>query len=203
MVGDTEAWSEPVFVEVPPAFGATVSVVGASAPAADGTVHAESWVAPAPFTWEAGTEAKAWDAFAEALTGAGYLYSLAGACPYSITTPDRSRTLAMSASAPWSYWAFFVNGAYADTMASGYVLKPGDRIELRYLVGGLAPAPGEDEPSVSPDAPHPEVELAFGAGRDNVAHVSDFVASGTSAAPGTAKWTSSLLADEELSLIHI
>lgn len=103
----------------------------------------------------------------------------------------------MSASAPWSYWAFFVNGAYADTMASGYVLKPGDRIELRYLVGGLAPAPGEDEPSVSPDAPHPEVELAFGAGRDNVAHASDFVASGTSAAPGTAKWTSSLLADEE------
>lgn len=197
VVGDTEAWSEPVFVEVPPAFGATVSVVGASAPAADGTVHAESWVAPAPFTWEAGTEAKAWDAFAEALTGAGYLYSLAGACPYSITTPDRSRTLAMSASAPWSYWAFFVNGAYADTMASGYVLKPGDRIELRYLVGGLAPAPGEDEPSVSPDAPHPEVELAFGAGRDNVAHASDFVASGTSAAPGTAKWTSSLLADEE------
>ncbi|MDE8685603.1 hypothetical protein P0G11_13835, partial [Adlercreutzia rubneri] len=40
VVGDTEAWSEPVFVEVPPAFGATVSVVGASAPAADGRVPA-------------------------------------------------------------------------------------------------------------------------------------------------------------------
>ncbi|MFR0868205.1 MAG: PQQ-binding-like beta-propeller repeat protein [Adlercreutzia sp.] len=114
--------------------------------------------------------------------------------PYSITTPDRSRTLAMSASAPWSYWAFFVNGAYADTTWRAVMSSRATASSC--AISGGRPAPG-GRPSVSPDAPHPEVELAFGAGRDNVAHVSDFVASGTSAAPGTAKWTSSLLADEE------
>ncbi|WP_296010668.1 PQQ-binding-like beta-propeller repeat protein [uncultured Adlercreutzia sp.] len=112
-----------------------------------------------------GEQLTAWDIFATLLDKAGYFYDLNGGCPYSVTTPDGSQTLAMSANAPWSYWMFLVNGEYASSLPSGYHPQEGDLIELVYLdATGVATTP---DIAVEPDAPVAEWEspwASFGAG---------------------------------------
>ena len=93
----------------------------------------------------------AWEVFAALLDAGGYTYNLNGGCPYSVTSPDRAQTLAMSASAPWSYWSFVVNGQYASSLPSGYRVQDGDLIELVYVdATGVQAQP--DIP-LRPDAP--------------------------------------------------
>lgn len=136
--------------------GVTVSarVVGVSEPAADGSVREETWIPLTEVAFEKGDGKTAWDVFASALDDAGYTYSRKGGDPYSITAPD-GRVLAMSDSAPWSYWSFYLNGEYAQSAPSTTVLADGDVIELRYAIAGASILP-ENDIDIDPSAPRPD-----------------------------------------------
>lgn len=112
---------------------AHVGVVGTTKHQAGSPYFLSNWIPETAFKWPEGKRVTAWDAFAELLSENGYFYDTKGGFPYSITTPDGSFTLAMSANAPWSYWAFYVNGEYADTLTCSYALQDGDTISLRYI----------------------------------------------------------------------
>lgn len=175
---------------------ASVKVTGVTAHAAGEEFSAEAWIPLTEFSWGSLAPKTAWDVFAKLLDAAGYYYDLSGGCPYSITTPDGARTLAMSANAPWSYWSFIVNGEYAQTLPNSYMLKDGDSIELVYVdASGVQVAP-EGEVVTNPDAEHPDVGADWvgfangGAG----AVVSD---AATAVANGTLDWEYSLLTAEE------
>lgn len=150
--------------EGPTSATVTARIVGVSPHAAGDAYQMVNWVPSRERVVADSAKTSAWDLFADLLDEAGYFYSLDGGCPYSITTPDRSQTLAMSASAPWSYWSFLVNGEYANVMASGYHPQNGDVLELVYVdATGSALAP---DITVEPDAPAAEWEAdwaSFGA----------------------------------------
>ncbi|WP_165248477.1 DUF4430 domain-containing protein [Adlercreutzia sp. ZJ141] len=112
----------------------SVKVTGVTEHAVGEAFQAEPWISLTEYTWfSSATERKtAWDVFAELLDKAGYSYNTTGACPYSITTPDK-RPLAQKPGAAWSYWSFYVNGSYATSMPNGYALRDGDVIELVYI----------------------------------------------------------------------
>lgn len=138
----------------------TARIVGVSPHAAGDTYQMVDWVPSREYVVADSTKTSAWDIFANLLDKAGYFYSLDGGCPYSITTPDRSQTLAMSASAPWSYWSFLINGEYADAMASGHHPQDGDVLELVYVdATGSAAAP---DIAVKPNAPAAEWAADWG-----------------------------------------
>lgn len=146
--------------EEPTSATVTARIVGVSPHAVGDTYQMVDWVPSRECVVVNSTKASAWDIFADLLDEAGYFYSLDGGCPYSITTPDRSQTLAMSASAPWSYWSFLVNGEYADVMASGYHPQDGDVLELVYVdATGSVAVP---DIVVNPDAPGAEWEADWG-----------------------------------------
>ena len=111
----------------------TVRVTGVTPHAPGASFQQVAWIPTSNYTVTSTTRVSAWDIFAGMLNDAGYFYNLNGGCPYSITTPDRTQTLAMSSGAPWSYWSFFVNGVYAGSLPSGYYPKDGDVIELVYI----------------------------------------------------------------------
>lgn len=111
----------------------TVRVTGVTPHAPGASFQQVAWIPMSNYTVTSTTRVSAWDIFAGMLNDAGYFYNLNGGCPYSITTPDRTQTLAMSSGAPWSYWSFFVNGVYAGSPPSGYYPKDGDVIELVYI----------------------------------------------------------------------
>lgn len=138
----------------------TARIVGVSPHAVGDTYQMVDWVPSREYVVADSTKTSAWDIFADLLDEAGYFYSLDGGCPYSITTPDRSQTLAMSASAPWSYWSFLINGEYADVMASGHHPQDGDVLELVYVdATGAAAAPDIE---VKPNAPAAEWAADWG-----------------------------------------
>lgn len=138
----------------------TARIVGVSPHAVGDTYQMVDWVPSREYVVADSTKTSAWDIFADLLDEAGYFYSLDGGCPYSITTPDRSQTLAMSASAPWSYWSFLINGEYADVMASGHHPQDGDVLELVYVdATGSAAAP---DIAVKPNAPAAEWAADWG-----------------------------------------
>lgn len=138
----------------------TARIVGVSPHAVGDTYQMVDWVPSREYVMADSTKTSAWDIFADLLDEAGYFYSLDGGCPYSITTPDRSQTLAMSASAPWSYWSFLINGEYADVMASGHHPQDGDVLELVYVdATGAAAAP---DIAVKPNAPAAEWAADWG-----------------------------------------
>lgn len=142
--------------EEPTSATVTARIVGVSPHAVGDAYQMVDWVPSREYAVADSTKTSAWDIFADLLDEAGYFYSLDGGCPYSITTPDRSQTLAMSASAPWSYWSFLINGEYADVMASGHHPQDGDVLELVYVdATGSAIAP---DIVVRPDAPAAEWE---------------------------------------------
>lgn len=138
----------------------TARIVGVSPHAVGDTYQMVDWVPSREYVVADSTKTSAWDIFADLLDEVGYFYSLDGGCPYSITTPDRSQTLAMSASAPWSYWSFLINGEYADVMASGHHPQDGDVLELVYVdATGAAAAP---DIAVKPNAPAAEWAADWG-----------------------------------------
>lgn len=149
--------SKPFLVESAAAQHLTVNaqVIGTTRHKVGEPYSAEAWIPLSEYTWSSDVRTTAWDVFAKLLDDAGYHYDLTGGTPYSITTPDKAYTLAMSASAPWSYWSFYVNGAYASTMASSYVLKDGDTIELRYFDASSTEVPSGDI-EVDPDVALPD-----------------------------------------------
>ena len=185
--------------EEPPAqearFAATVTITGASAAKPGQAATAETWVAPSEYRW--GSEGTtAWDAFRNLLDAGGFFYSLDGGFPYSITTPDRVTTLAMSANAPWKYWAFFVNGRYADCLAMSYLLQDGDRIELRYVDEGGSIAPPSGAVTANPDAAVENRPVQWG-GFANGGAGSVVQSAATATDATTETWTASLLSDNE------
>lgn len=138
----------------------TARIVGVSPHAVGDAYQMADWVPSREYVVADSTKTSAWDIFADLLDKAGYFYSLDGGCPYSITTPDRSQTLAMSAGAPWSYWSFLINGEYADVMASGHHPQDGDVLELVYVdATGSAAAP---DIAVKPNAPAAEWAADWG-----------------------------------------
>lgn len=146
--------------EEPTSATVTARIVGVSPHAVGDTYQMVDWVPSREYVVADSTKTSAWDIFADLLDKAGYFYSLDGGCPYSITTPDRSQTLAMSASAPWSYWSFLINGEYADVMASGHHPQDGDVLELVYVdATGSAAAP---DIAVKPNAPAAEWAADWG-----------------------------------------
>lgn len=150
---------EPVVPEEPTTLDVTVRVTGVTPHAPGASFQQVAWIPTSVYTVTSTTSISAWDIFAGMLDDAGYFYNLNGGCPYSITTPDRTQTLAMSSSAPWSYWSFFVNGTYADSLPSGYHPKDGDVIELVYVdATGTMTKP--DAPA-NPDAPVADWEASW------------------------------------------
>lgn len=123
-----------------------------------GGVHAQVWIPLTEVTVEPGESPTAWDVFAGLLERNGYTYSMKnGSVPYSITTPDGKRTLAMSAGEPWSYWSFLVNGEYAEDYANAHYVSNGDVIELVYVDGSGEVLP-ENDIEITPAAPRPNWE---------------------------------------------
>lgn len=150
---------EPVVPEEPTTLDVTVRVTGVTPHTPGASFQQVAWIPTSVYTVTSTTSISAWDIFAGMLDDAGYFYNLNGGCPYSITTPDRTQTLAMSSSAPWSYWSFFVNGTYADSLPSGYHPKDGDVIELVYVdATGTMTKP--DVPA-NPDAPVADWEVSW------------------------------------------
>ena len=95
--------------------------------------NVEDWVPQTSFEWPSSQKKSAWDIFAKVLDDAGYSYSTEGGVPYSVTTPDKTRTLAMESTASgYKYWRFDINGKPASTYATSYYPTDGDTIELVY-----------------------------------------------------------------------
>ena len=123
-----------------------------------GGVHAQEWIPLTEVTVEPGESPTAWDVFAGLLGRNGYTYSMEKrGVPYSITTPDGTRTLAMSAGEPWSFWSFRVNGEYAEDYANAHYVSNGDVIELVYVDGSGEVLP-ENDIEITPAAPRPNWE---------------------------------------------
>ena len=130
--------------DAPAAKTVTARIMGVSEHDAQGSFHAQTWVPLREVVVPGDEPATAWDVFARLLDEAGYSYSLDGGVPYSVTTPDGSRTLAMSDTAPWSYWSFLYNGEYASDYANNVVVADGDTIELVYVDGSGTALPEND-----------------------------------------------------------
>lgn len=110
-----------------------VKVVGVSKHDAGQPYDLVDWVPSASFTWSSTQKKSAWDIFAKVLDDAGYSYSTDGGVPYSVTTPDKSQTLAMESTASgYKYWRFDINGKAASSYATGYYPSDGDTLELVY-----------------------------------------------------------------------
>ena len=124
----------------------------------DGGVHAQEWIPLTEVAIEPGESPTAWDVFAGLLERNGYTYSMEkGGVPYSITTPDGKRTLAMSAGEPWSFWGFLVNGELVNEYANARYVSNGDVIELAYMDGSGEVLP-ENDIEITPAAPRPNWE---------------------------------------------
>lgn len=72
----------------------------------------------------------------------------------NITLPDgTSYSMAQDASGNWIWWQFIVNDAMSSQYLDEYVVKPGDRIELRFAKDGQAVNPENVEPDDQTKAP--------------------------------------------------
>lgn len=193
-VAGTTGMDDPNAGQDPETLAVSVKVTGIAAEKQDGIAVAEVWVPLTEVTVGADAGATAWDVFAKALEAAGCTYSLEGGVPYSVTSPD-GRTLAMSDSAPWSYWSFVVNGEYADQMADAYYVQDGDSLELVYVDGSGVEQP-EGDVVLNPDAEHPNLDAQWqGFANGGEGSVLQDVPTATEGAD--LKWKASLLTDDE------
>lgn len=193
-VAGTTGMDDPNAGQDPETLAVSVKVTGIAAEKQDGIAVAEVWVPLTEVTVGADAGATAWDVFAKALEAAGFTYSLEGGVPYSVTSPD-GRTLAMSDSAPWSYWSFIVNGEYASVGADAYSVQDGDVIELVYVDGAGVQQP-EGDVELNPDAEHPNLDAQWqGFAGGGSGSVLQDVSTATDGAD--LKWKASLLTDEE------
>lgn len=193
-VAGTTGMDDPNAGQDPETLAVSVKVTGIAAEKQDGIAVAEVWVPLTEVTVGADAGATAWDVFAKALEAAGCTYSLEGGVPYSVTSPD-GRTLAMSDSAPWSYWSFVVNGEYADQMADAYYVQDGDSLELVYVDGSGVEQP-EGDVVLNPDAEHPNLDAQW-QGFANGGEGSVLQDVPTAAEGADLKWKASLLTDDE------
>ena len=155
----------------------------------------ESWIPLTEYAWGSDEKKSAWDIFKAVLDGAGYTYNDEWGTPYSITTPDKKRTLAMSSSAPWSYWSFLVNGSYAPVMATGYLPVEGDTIELTYIDASGTFVPS-NEPETNLGTAHPDVDTAWnGFANGGSGSATDALTPTTKT--DTPSWALSLLTEEQ------
>lgn len=179
-------------------YSVTARVTGISEQAGEGVYETEAWVPLTEVTLPGDEDTTAWDVFSRLLDAAGCTYarksddgSLTGD-PFSITKDDR--TLAMSGDGK-RYWAFFINGEYANEYASTTSVHEGDSLELRYVDDTAVELP-PDGVEVNPDADHPDLDVEWGGylngGRGSVVQDADTPTEGADAA-----WTFSLLTDEE------
>lgn len=159
-VNDKE--SDPLFVGAAEekTIKVNVKITGVTDHKAGESYSFESWIPLTEYAWSSDEKKSAWDIFKTVLDGAGYTYNDQWGTPYSITTPDKKRTLAMSSNAPWSYWSFFVNGTYAPVMATGYLPVEGDTIELTYMDASGTFVPGA-ELETNPGTAHPDVDVSW------------------------------------------
>ena len=173
---------------------ATVTVTGLSAPDAEGSSHAELWVPPTKVTFKKSEARTAWDLIASLLDQAGYTYDATTFAPDSITSLD-GRTLGMEqVGSGWSYWSFYVNGAYAQAAANKTYVADGDEIALTY-VSATPQVPGKDAPEINPDAPRPNAPSTwsgFGNGGTTA-----LAADGAPTGSTRERWTADLKATGE------
>lgn len=137
----------------------SVAITGVSGKESDGTYTAESWVPRSRVTAAKGQNVTAWNCFSQALDEDGYVYATGGGLyPYSITSPEgRTLTTIRQGSTKNSYWAFYINGAYADIGTTSYEVKDGDLIELRYIDNTGSLELDSDAVETNLDAPHPDL----------------------------------------------
>lgn len=171
-----------------------VRITGVTEHDAGEDYEAETWVPLTEVTLDADADATAWNAFAQVLDEAGFVYEVQGGYyPYSITSQE-GRVLAASDSKPWSYWSFYVNGGYAQVGADSYQLKDGDVIELKYIDGAGSELPS-GEVSVNPDAEHPQMDVEWNGFANGGAGATTSASTPTDTA--AAAWTYALLTEEE------
>lgn len=138
----------------------TASITGVTEHEEGEAFTAQAWVPTAVLKLEADEPWSAWDCFSRLLSAHGMGASTEeGWLPYSITN-QAGRTLAATFDDPQSYWAFYVNGRYADVYADDYEVADGDVIELRYLDRSGEEQPVE-VPATNVDADHPELALGW------------------------------------------
>lgn len=176
----------------------SAKVTGASVPDENGAYRAEAWVPLTEVVLSADEDATAWDVFARVLDAAGCTYSKKSddgsmtGDPYSVTKDGR--TLAMSSD--WKqYWAFFVNGGYANDYASNTYVREGDVIELKFVDASAVEIP-PSEVVVNPDADCPDIGAEWG-GFANGAEGSVLENAATPTDAADVAWTLSLLSEEE------
>lgn len=141
----------------------SASITGATGHDADGSYLPETWVPRSRVTVEKGQNITAWDCFARLLDENGFDYATgSGLNPYSITTPEgRTLTTVRQGSVKNSYWAFFINGVYADVGTRAYEVRDGDLVELRYLDSTGSYEADPDAVDADPNAAHPDLESAW------------------------------------------
>ena len=194
-VNDKE--SDPLFVGAAEekTIKVNVKITGVTDHKAGESYSFELWIPLTEYAWGSDEKKSAWDIFKTVLDSAGYTYNDQWGTPYSITTPDKKRTLAMSSSAPWSYWSFIVNGTYAPVMATGYLPVEGDTIELTYMDASGTFVPGA-EPETNPGTAHPDVDASWnGFANGGSASATDALTPTTKT--DTPSWALNLLTDEQ------
>lgn len=112
----------------------------------------------------------------------------------SITDPnDPTRSLGYN-EATGAYWAFFVNGGYAESGAGSTVVQPGDTITWCYTASSITMPEGDV--ALNPDAEHPDIGSSWPGFADGG---SGAVVEGvdTPTGSGSTAWKHSLLTDDE------
>ncbi|QWT18189.1 PQQ-binding-like beta-propeller repeat protein [Collinsella sp. zg1085] len=176
---------------------ATVRVQGMTDPA-QGTPHAETWVAPETISFKKSAAPTVWTLIAQALSNHGYSFDMTSGSPGSVTSPSGLTLSMFEQAGQWSYWSTLVNGEYAQGYPQNIAVSAGDRIELVYVSPLLNAQPTPDpqptpQPSPDPDpTPHLDPSLhadwsGFGNGGSTVVE-----RDGSPADEAEARWVSSL-----------
>lgn len=139
---------------------ATVTVTGTTRHQPGTSFFYTTWIPETEFRWLEDERITAWDAFAFLLHKSGYSYRTDHSFPSSITTPDGSYTLGMSAEGAKSYWAFYLDGRPSDMVSCDHMLRNGDRIELRFF-DATSSAAGESLETY-PQETTPEAPVTWG-----------------------------------------
>lgn len=195
--GENDKESDPLFVGAAEekTIKVNVKITGVTDHNSGESYSFESWIPLTEYAWSSDEKKSAWDIFKTVLDSAGYTYNDQWGTPYSITTPDKKRTLAMSSSAPWSYWSFFVNGTYAPVMATGYLPVEGDTIELTYIDASGTFVPG-GEPETNLGTPHPDIDVTWnGFANGSAGSATDALTPTTKT--DTPSWALNLLTEEQ------
>ncbi len=120
-------------------FEATARITGISEYDENGNYSIEPWVPTTTVNLPVDEDTTAWDVFAKLLDEVNCTYSFTDGAysgfPASITNADGRKLGMTSSDGNWSYWAFYVNGAYASNYCTQQNVNAGDVIELTYISG--------------------------------------------------------------------